>query len=150
MESWKDSSIMVLIQFRTLRHQSKWSTVTGRCRVVMNWAETIQSMERHLSGRSTQDRVGKDRCRFIIGPRWRPVNSGNGFLIAPNEFGTPQMSILHMRSCCSSEVKRLDTPHRIEVSEYADMRIGKAGQTDIDWFGGSDKFSKGRSVVVRS
>jgi len=64
--------------------------------------------------------------------RSRPVSSGNGFFIAPNcfrsEFGTPQMSILHMRSCCSSAVKRLDTPRTSEVSEYAYMRIGSAGQ----------------------
>jgi len=40
-------------------------------------------MKYHLSGRSS-------------------VWNRNGLFIAPNEFGTPQMSVLHTRSCCST------------------------------------------------
>ena len=54
------------------------------------------------------ERIGKDGCR--------------------SEFGTPQMSIVHTRSCCSSAANRLDTPRTGDVSECACMRIGNAGQ----------------------
>ena len=71
---------------------------------MMNWGETFQSWRNEIPS------VGQI---FSLEPIYHGT-ARNGLFIAPNEFGTPQISVLHTRSCCST----LDTP------ELAFMRIG--------------------------